>query len=98
MVPVNVRSEEEDGGPGNRLTFMFVDLPCDEPDPLRAFQMTKDAYVAAYKAGDMESEEYDAPAKAANEATPQWSPRPRATTLRDLLSEPEPAPTSKREG
>jgi alkylation response protein AidB-like acyl-CoA dehydrogenase len=23
----------------------------DEPDPLRAFQMTKDAYVAAYKAG-----------------------------------------------
>ena len=23
----------------------------EEPDPLRAFQMTKDAYVAAYKAG-----------------------------------------------
>ncbi|GAA1095273.1 TcpE family conjugal transfer membrane protein [Nocardiopsis metallicus] len=36
--------------------------------------------------------------KAANETTPQWSPRPRATTLRDLLTEPEPAPTSKREG
>ena len=24
----------------------------EEPDPLRAFQMTKDAYVAAYKARD----------------------------------------------
>ena len=23
----------------------------EEPDPLRAFQMTKEAYVAAYKAG-----------------------------------------------
>lgn len=32
MVPVNVRSEE-DGTSGNRISFMFVNLPCDEPDP-----------------------------------------------------------------
>ena len=34
MVPVNVRSEE-DGASGNRISFMFVNLPCDEPDPAR---------------------------------------------------------------
>ena len=35
MVPVNVRAEGEDGGPGNRISFMFVDLPCEEPDRVR---------------------------------------------------------------
>jgi diacylglycerol O-acyltransferase / wax synthase len=35
MVPVNVRTAEEDGASGNRISFMFVDLPCDEPDPVR---------------------------------------------------------------
>ena len=34
MVPVNVRSDQ-DGTSGNRISFMFVNLPCDEPDPLR---------------------------------------------------------------
>jgi WS/DGAT/MGAT family acyltransferase len=35
MVPVNVRAPEENGNSGNRISFMFVDLPCDEPDPVR---------------------------------------------------------------
>lgn len=35
MVPVNVRREHEDGQLGNRISFMFIDLPCDEPDPAR---------------------------------------------------------------
>jgi WS/DGAT/MGAT family acyltransferase len=35
MVPVNVRDDGADGELGNRLAFMFVDLPCDEPDPVR---------------------------------------------------------------
>jgi diacylglycerol O-acyltransferase / wax synthase len=35
MVPVNVRAPGEDGHLGNRISFMFVDLPCDEPDPER---------------------------------------------------------------
>jgi diacylglycerol O-acyltransferase len=34
MVPVNVRDSEA-GELGNRISFMFVDLPCDEPDPVR---------------------------------------------------------------
>jgi diacylglycerol O-acyltransferase len=35
MVPVNVRNPVQDGTSGNRISFMFVDLPCDEPDPVR---------------------------------------------------------------
>jgi diacylglycerol O-acyltransferase / wax synthase len=37
MVPVNVR-EGEASEFGNRISFVFVDLPCDEPDPLRRLQ------------------------------------------------------------
>jgi WS/DGAT/MGAT family acyltransferase len=33
MVPVSVRRDGEDGG--NRITFAFIGLPCDEPSPLR---------------------------------------------------------------
>jgi WS/DGAT/MGAT family acyltransferase len=35
MVPVSLRSAEEAEGLGNRISFVFVDLPCDEPDPVR---------------------------------------------------------------
>jgi WS/DGAT/MGAT family acyltransferase len=35
MVPVNVRGEGGEGDLGNRISFMFVDLPCDEAEPER---------------------------------------------------------------
>ena len=35
MVPVSVRERDSAGELGNRISFMFVDLPCDEPDPAR---------------------------------------------------------------
>jgi diacylglycerol O-acyltransferase len=36
MVPVNVRDDDGQGTElGNRISFVFVDLPCDEPDPIR---------------------------------------------------------------
>lgn len=35
MVPVSVRAEGEESTLGNRISFMFIDLPCDEPDPIR---------------------------------------------------------------
>jgi diacylglycerol O-acyltransferase / wax synthase len=38
MVPVNVRQPAQDGSDGNRISFMFVDLPCQEPDPVRRLQ------------------------------------------------------------
>jgi diacylglycerol O-acyltransferase / wax synthase len=34
MVPVSVRGEDGTGELGNQISFVFVDLPCDEPDPL----------------------------------------------------------------
>jgi diacylglycerol O-acyltransferase / wax synthase len=34
MVPVDVRSTDDSSGTGNRISFLFVELPCDEPDPL----------------------------------------------------------------
>jgi diacylglycerol O-acyltransferase / wax synthase len=37
MVPVNVR-EGETAELGNRISFVFVNLPCDEPDPIRRLQ------------------------------------------------------------
>jgi diacylglycerol O-acyltransferase len=38
MVPVNVRGGGPDTEFGNRISFVFVDLPCDEPDPIRRLQ------------------------------------------------------------
>jgi diacylglycerol O-acyltransferase / wax synthase len=35
MVPVNVRGSSGVNQLGNRISFMFVDLPCDEPNPVR---------------------------------------------------------------
>jgi diacylglycerol O-acyltransferase / wax synthase len=35
MVPVSVRDNGESGELGNQISFVFVDLPCDEPDPVR---------------------------------------------------------------
>jgi diacylglycerol O-acyltransferase / wax synthase len=40
MVPVNVR-EGETAELGNRISFVFVDLPCDEPDPIRRLQRVR---------------------------------------------------------
>jgi diacylglycerol O-acyltransferase / wax synthase len=38
MVPVSLRSDAGAGDLGNRISFVFVDLPCDEPDPVRRLQ------------------------------------------------------------
>jgi diacylglycerol O-acyltransferase / wax synthase len=43
MVPVNVREHNGDGPLGNRISFMFVDLPCDEPDPVRRLRLVHEA-------------------------------------------------------
>jgi WS/DGAT/MGAT family acyltransferase len=34
MVPVNVRSADDTADTGNRISFLFVELPCHEADPL----------------------------------------------------------------
>ena len=37
MVPVSVRATDQDEF-GNRITFVFIDLPCDEPDAKRRLE------------------------------------------------------------
>ena len=34
MVPVSVRGDDDGAVLGNRIAFMFIELPCDEPDPV----------------------------------------------------------------
>jgi WS/DGAT/MGAT family acyltransferase len=38
MVPVSVRASDGNEELGNSITFVFVDLPCDEPDPKRRLE------------------------------------------------------------
>ena len=41
MVPVNVRGAGDTAAEGNRIAFGFVDLPLDEPDPLRRVKLIR---------------------------------------------------------
>jgi diacylglycerol O-acyltransferase / wax synthase len=54
MVPVNVRGENGAGEFGNRIAFMFVDLPCDEPDPIRRLRALHAATAERKQAGEPE--------------------------------------------
>jgi diacylglycerol O-acyltransferase / wax synthase len=54
MVPVNVRTAADAGELGNRISFMFVDLPCDEPDPARRLQRVHAETSERKRAGEPE--------------------------------------------
>jgi diacylglycerol O-acyltransferase len=54
MVPVSVRGDDEDGDFGNRISFMFVELPCHEPDPARRLEEVHAATLARKELGDPE--------------------------------------------
>jgi WS/DGAT/MGAT family acyltransferase len=41
MVPVNIRPREGDGVLGNGISFVFIDLPCDEHDALRRLELVQ---------------------------------------------------------
>jgi hypothetical protein len=38
MVPADVRTAEDESGSGNRISFLFMELPSGEPDPLARLQ------------------------------------------------------------
>lgn len=57
MVPVNVRRPDEAGQPGNRLSFMFVELPCDEPDPVLRLRRIHAAVAERKRSGRAEGAE-----------------------------------------
>jgi len=55
MVPVNVRTDDDGGdGLGNRISFVFVELPCDEPDPRRRFELMRERMGERKVHGDPE--------------------------------------------
>jgi diacylglycerol O-acyltransferase / wax synthase len=54
MVPVNVRGSERSTELGNRISFMFVDLPCDEPDAVRRLREIHAATMERKQAGGPE--------------------------------------------
>jgi hypothetical protein len=47
MIPVSVRTPEQIGTYGNRVSTMSVEMPTDEPDPLRRLQRAHEAMCAA---------------------------------------------------
>src|SRR5947209_19749794 len=47
MVPVSVRTPEEAGTFGNRVSAMFVPIPTDEPDPRRRLERAHDVLGVA---------------------------------------------------
>ncbi|MFL5846194.1 MAG: WS/DGAT/MGAT family O-acyltransferase [Solirubrobacteraceae bacterium] len=47
MVPVSVRSREQMGTFGNRVSTMFVPIPTDEPDPQRRLQRAHEILASA---------------------------------------------------
>src|SRR5829696_1285373 len=58
MVPADVRTADDDAGSGNLITFVFLELPCDEPDAvarLRAIHA-----VTAKRRRDGDAEDMDA--------------------------------------
>jgi diacylglycerol O-acyltransferase len=52
MVPVSVRDDGGSGALGNRIAFVFVELPCDEPDPLRRLAKIAAAMAACKRGGE----------------------------------------------
>jgi diacylglycerol O-acyltransferase / wax synthase len=80
MVPVNVRNGNADEL-GNRISFMFVALPCDEPDPLmRLFNVNHQ--TATRKRGGV-PEEADVVMRAAG-----YAPMPVQRVLSHLIASP----------
>ena len=49
MVPVSVRGDDDADALGNRISFLFMELPCTEPDPV-ARLLTVNAMTAQRKA------------------------------------------------
>jgi WS/DGAT/MGAT family acyltransferase len=54
MVPVNVRDEGDPDRLGNQISFIFVDLPCDEPDAVRRVREIHAATTDRKRAGEPE--------------------------------------------
>ena len=54
MVPVDVRSSDDPAASGNRISFVFVELPCHEPDPIERLQAVHRATDQRRRDGEAE--------------------------------------------
>ena len=55
MVPADVRGAADDPGAGNRITFVFHELPCDEPDPIARLEAIGEVTAQRRRDGDAEA-------------------------------------------
>jgi diacylglycerol O-acyltransferase len=58
MVPADVRSSRDAAGTGNRISFVFIELPCDAPDAVERLHAVNRA--TAQRRRDGEAEDVDA--------------------------------------
>jgi diacylglycerol O-acyltransferase / wax synthase len=54
MVPVSVRTDRERSELGNRISFVFAELPCHEPDPVARLHAAHRAMETRKEAGEPE--------------------------------------------
>jgi WS/DGAT/MGAT family acyltransferase len=57
MVPADVRTADDESGSGNRISFLFMELPSGEPDPLERLQAINRS--TAQRRRDEEAERLD---------------------------------------
>jgi diacylglycerol O-acyltransferase len=81
MVPVSVRANEDADELGNQISFVFVDLPCDEPDPVRRLKDVQLVMSERKETGDPEG------ANAAMEAV-KYVPRRLQHAVSRLIASP----------
>jgi diacylglycerol O-acyltransferase / wax synthase len=81
MVPADVRSSADAAGSGNRISFLFIELPCDEPDPVARLQAVHRA--TDQRRRDGEAEDVDAAFRAL-----ALSPRPLRRALAQAFAHP----------
>jgi WS/DGAT/MGAT family acyltransferase len=81
MVPVSVRPDGAAEELGNRISFVFVDLPCDEPDAVRRLTEVRAAMSERKRSGDPEG------AQAVLEAV-KLAPRSVRRTVSRLVASP----------
>jgi diacylglycerol O-acyltransferase / wax synthase len=81
MVPVNVRGDDDGDGLGNRISFMFVELPCDREDPVERLECVARETGRRKRAG--EPEDSDAALQAVAHA-----PRPLQRLVSHVVASP----------
>ena len=81
MVPADVRSSTDAEASGNRISFVFIELPCDEPDPVARLQAIHRA--TAQRLRDGEAEDLDAAFRAL-----ALGPRPLRHVLAHAFAHP----------